>query len=90
MKTFDRRKWEDIRLRGHSRFIITHGLINWGISSGLVTTLGPYVYDLVTYTQTPSMRSMVCSFLFTMLIFGYGMGDTEWRRNGRAYNENPS
>jgi hypothetical protein len=31
---------------------------------------------------------MVGSFLFGTLAFGYGMGETEWRRSERAYHEN--
>ena len=64
------------------------GLLRWGVPFGLVVTLGPFFYDLVTHASTPSIWSMVGSFTFLTLAFGYGMGETEWRRGERAYHEN--
>ena len=88
MKIFDKEKWMQIRARGHARFIVRHGLIRWGIPLGLVVTLGPFFCDLITHTPTPSAWSMAGSCTWLTLVFGYGMGETEWRRGERAYHEN--
>jgi len=85
MKTFDKEKWSQTRARGHARFIIRQGLLRWGIPFGLVVTLGTFVYDVATHSPTPSIWSMVGSFILLTLAFGYGMGQTEWRHGERAY-----
>ena len=87
MKTFDRQKWAKIREGGHARFIVRRGLLYWGVPLGLAVTLGPFFYDLVKQAPTPSIGSMVGSFTLLTLAFGYGMGETEWRRGERAYHE---
>ena len=88
MKTFDKQKWTEIRARGHTRFIARRGLLCWGVPFGLVVTLGPFVYAIATHAATPSVWSMVGSFLILTSAFGYGMGETEWRRGERAYHDN--
>lgn len=88
MSAFDREKWTNIRARGHARFIVRRGLLCWGVPFGLIVTLGPAFYALVTHTPTPSVWSMLASFTLLTLVFGYGMGETQWRRCERAYCEN--
>ena len=88
MKTFDKQKWMQIRARGHVRFIVRRGLFYYGVPFGLIVTLCPFVYDLIAHAPTPSVWSTVGSFALLTLVFGYGMGETEWRRNERAYHEN--
>jgi hypothetical protein len=87
MKTFDRQKWTQIRARGHVRFTARRGLLYWGVPHGLLVTLGLFIYELVTHAPTPSVWSMIGSFTLFTLVFGYGMGETEWRRGERAYHE---
>jgi hypothetical protein len=88
MKTFDKQKWMQVRARGHVRFIMRQGLLQWGVPFGLVVTLGPFLYDLATHSPTPSIWSMVGSVTLLTLTFGYGMGETQWRRGQRAYHDN--
>ena len=88
MKTFDKQKWTEIRARGHARFIARRGLLFWGVPFGLVVTLGPFIYAIATRTPMPSVWGMVGSFVLLTLAFGYGMGETEWRRGERAYHDN--
>lgn len=88
MKTFDQDKWKEIREQGHARFLVRRGLLFWGVPFGLFVTLGPYVYDLVMRVPTPTAWGTISSFVLLTLIFGYGMGESEWRRNERAqFNE---
>ena len=87
MKTFDKQRWTQIRARGHARFIIRHGLLSWGVPFGLVVNLGSFVYDLASHAPTPSIWSMAGSATLLTLAFGYGMGETEWRRSERAYHD---
>lgn len=87
MKRFDKQQWMQIRARGHTRFLMRRGLLCWGIPFGLVVTLGPFFYDLITQGPTASVWSMVTSFTLLTLVFGYGMGEREWRRGERAYHE---
>ena len=86
MKTFDKQKWAQIRAKGHVRFIVRQGLFYWGVPLGLVVTLGPFVYDVITHAPTPPIGNLVGSFTLLSLAFGYGMGETEWRRGERAYH----
>ncbi len=88
MKTFNKEEWTQIRGRGHARFIVRRGLLCWGVPFGFLVTLGPFLYDVVTHSPPPSTWSMVGSFTFLALAFGYGMGETEWRRSERAFNKN--
>jgi len=88
MKNFDKQAWDQIRTRGHARFIIRHGLLRWGVPFGLVVTLGQFLYDILTHAATPSLWSMVGSFIFLTLAFGYLSGEMEWRRCEGAYHEN--
>jgi len=87
MKTFDKQKWTEIRARGHVRFVMRQGLLRWGVPFALVVTLGPLIYNLITYSPTPSIWSTVGSLALLTLAFGYGMGETEWRRGERAYHD---
>ena len=88
MKTFNKEKWTQIRARGHARYLMRRGFLFWGVPFGLVVTLVPFFYDLVTHVRTPSTWSMIGSFVLLTLVFGYGMGEAEWRRSERAYHEN--
>jgi len=85
---FDKQKWTQVRARGHARFIMSQGLLRWGGPFGFVVTLGPFFYDLARHSPTPSIWSMLGSLALLTLIFGYGMGEREWRLGERAYHEN--
>jgi hypothetical protein len=87
MTQSENQAWEKIRARGHARFILRHGVLLWGVPFGVVVTLGPFIYDVFTHHATSSIRSMVAAFAFLTLAFGYGMGETEWRRREKAYLE---
>ena len=62
-----------------------HGLLRWGIPFGLVVTLGPALYDFFTHSAAPSVWKLVGSFILFTFAFGYGMGETEWRKRERVY-----
>ena len=64
------------------------GLLRRGVPFALVVTLGPLVYNLITHSPTRSIWSTVGSRILLTLAFGYGMGETEWRRRERAYHDN--
>jgi hypothetical protein len=77
--------WEQVRARGHSRFILRYGVLRWGVPFGIVVTLGPFIYDVFTHNVTSSIWSMVAAFVLLTLLFGCVMGQTEWTRRERAY-----
>ena len=86
MKDTERNEWEQIRARGHGRFIAHHGLLWWGVPFGFVVTFGPVLYDVFTHSALPSVWELVGSFILLTFAFGYGMGETEWRKRERVYH----
>jgi hypothetical protein len=82
----EKHTWEQIRARGHGRFVVQHGILRWGIPFGLVVTFGPAFYDLLAHSVTPSVWRLAGSFAFFTLGFGYLMGEGEWRRRERSYH----
>jgi hypothetical protein len=88
MKNSDTQEWEQIRAKGRRRFVVRYGLLYWGLPFGLVTTLGPVAYGFFRHSAAPSVWSLTGSFIVLCLGFGYGMGETEWRRRERAYHAN--
>lgn len=86
MRELNKENWEQIRARGHTRFIVRRGLLWWGVPFGLIVTLGPFLYDLLTDAPTQPLWRLIGSFALLTLVFGYGMGETEWRRGERDYN----
>ena len=85
MTSSEKQSWEQIRARGHGRFILRRGLLRWGIPFGLAVTVGPFLYDAFTHAGTASVRTLVVSFVFSTLAIGMGMGETAWRRREREY-----
>jgi hypothetical protein len=86
MKDAKQDNWEQIRARGHRQFIVRHGILRWGVPFGLAVTFGPAIYDLLAHSATPSAWTLAGSFAFCTLVFGYGMGETEWRKREKAYH----
>jgi hypothetical protein len=86
-KDANRRDWDKVRARGHTQFILCHGLLRRGLPFGLVVTLGPALYDLVTSSTVVSAWTLAGYFACFTVVFGYGMGEAEWKKRERAYHE---
>jgi putative effector of murein hydrolase LrgA (UPF0299 family) len=56
-----------------------------GVPFGIIVALGPFIYDIFTHRVTSSIWSMLVAFALLTLLFGFIMGETEWRRREKAY-----
>jgi hypothetical protein len=87
MKTFDKQKWSQIRVRGHARFVVRVALRS-GLPVGILATFGPWLFAVLTHSTTPSPWMMAFLFICFGVAFGYLRGEREWKQGERAYHEN--
>lgn len=88
MSDTEKQNWERIRAKGHAHFVIYHGLIRQGIPFGLTMTIGLFLGDILTHTPQPSAWARLGSFVFSTLVFGYGMSETQWKKKEKLYRGN--
>src|SRR6266850_2881968 len=93
MNDSEKQSWEKVRARGHGRFILREGLLRCGVPFGVVVTLGPFVYDLITHqSYIPLLLpwpvwNFVVELVFSISVFGYLFGEGNWRKNERDYQK---
>ena len=87
MTDTEKQAWEQIRAKGHGRFIVSYGLVRRGIPFGCVLTLNQILFDDATRSTTASGWILPGTFVLMTVLFGYGMGETEWRKRERAYRD---
>jgi len=92
MTPTEKQSWSLIRSRGHTRFIV-HTLLREGVPFALVVVGGLVAYDLLTHGHYeghilpwPAI-DLAFNFLTLALVFGYGMGETRWRKNERNFRD---
>ena len=83
----EKQSWEQLRAKGHDRFILREGLLRNGVPLGLIVTLSMFLYDIFTHTAVTSLWKMAIGFAILVLGFGYGMGETRWRSGERDYQK---
>lgn len=86
MKPFNRQARDQIRVRGHTRFILLYGLLRCGIPFGTFMAVSLFAWGLFEHC-TPSAWRVAGEFCFFTLSFGYLSGEFEWRRQERAYHD---
>ena len=86
MTASQRKAWEEIQTRGHDRFILRE-LLQAGIPMGLAISLGMYLTEVFTSHATKPLWEFAVDFGFLALVFGYGMGESRWRKCERDYQK---
>ena len=86
MKTFDKEKWGQIRVKGHTRFILKQ-IVRRGVPMGLFVTVGIILLDKLTHSAVTTPGNLAASFFCFGIIFGYLQGEREWERCERAYEK---
>ena len=87
MKSFTREEWSRTRAKGHTRFVVLHGLLRSGVPFGLFMAAGTYVWSLLDHSVW-SPSAAATSFVIFTLTFGYLTGEGRWRRCERDYHDN--
>jgi hypothetical protein len=86
MKKFDKQIWSQIRAKGHARFVVRQ-VLQRGIPMGVFVTLGVFLFHIFTHSVTPTPGNLAAIFICFGLAFGCFVGEKEWQRCERAYNE---
>ncbi len=85
-----RRQWEQTRELGRSRFIWTHGVLQWG---GFMFCFSFALFQHSHYGKVFStegnlaFRLMLALLVWTFV--GYLYGRSRWRRNEQEYGKGP-
>ena len=88
-----KQSWDQVRARGHGRFILREGFLRWGVPFGAVVTLGPLLYDFITHQPyTPLLLpwpvwNFVVDLVLSIMISGYLFGEGNWWMNERNYQK---
>ena len=66
-----RAKWERVRARGKRRFVLTRGVLGWGVSTGILVSA-------LEGVQTPSFWLHLIASLLVFPAGGYFWGTWVW------------
>jgi hypothetical protein len=84
----EKQSWEQVRKRGRGRFIFQKGVLREGLLFGIVLSVGPLAYDLLTHAGTiTSPWITMAGFILITLVVGYGLGEMRWRKNEADYEK---
>ena len=93
MTSIERQKWESVRAKGHTRFIL-HSFLQWGVWMCVVQLVGTFLFDVVTHKSFalyPIFPWPVVNFVFFAVFwifgFGYVMGEMIWQKQERDYQK---
>jgi len=93
MTKIERQKWEHIRAKGHARYI-WRSILMWGVPMWAAQNYGSLLYDAIMHnpppprfhSYTPTL-DFVFDFALWIFGFGYGMGESMWRKHERDYRK---
>ena len=73
--------WKDVRARGHTRYILLHGILMQGLTFGIFMAIADIIWPSHAFSVTH------CAFIvaFAATIFGYLSGQLAWHRNEKAF-----
>ena len=79
-------KWLRVRARGKQRFIVTRGVLAWGIGTFIVENLTFALYDLRLHRAytLPSLESLTAQVI-AFCIVGYFYGIWFWNWHERKF-----
>jgi len=93
MTTIQRQRWERVRAKGRTRYIMLNFLF-WGLPMWAIQTFGPCLYDFALHKPyTPSLLILSPAFdlVFDMVLwifgFGYLMGAVLWGMREKDYQK---
>ena len=72
--------WELTRVKGRTRFVLTRGVLGWGVPMALVMLLKDYFFDGEALTPVGLLISLV-----VFLSGGYFFGLALWALNEKSY-----
>ena len=93
MNAAQRQEWEQVRTRGHTRFIL-RSFLRWGVPMLAVQFLASFLYALIRsepFSLFPIFPWPVVNATFYVLFwicgFGYLMGEGIWQKHERDYQK---
>jgi len=85
MTQSEKQRWEKIRSKGRTCYIVSFGILRIGIISGVIFSLLPYEFGMVTHAYTMSVWMLMLLIIILTLVFTFGFGCLFWHLNEKNF-----